>query len=105
MLWHSLACSHVAKSSFRAIAFHHKPPLSTNGATNLQPMKLTESTPLCITCKNNDNGICKLTNRDMYENRMIPVKYGGCGEAGTKHQPKYVVKEDSGEFRIPYSWS
>jgi hypothetical protein len=66
---------------------------------------MNETYPLCTTCANNDNGICKLTNKDMYENRLLPVKYGGCGEMASKHIPLFVEKHDSGEYREPYGWA
>lgn len=66
---------------------------------------MNESNPLCLTCANNNNGICKIGKMDMYAFRMIPPKYGGCGESAVKHVPLIPERTDSGEHRIPYSWS
>jgi hypothetical protein len=59
----------------------------------------------CVTCKNNNNGICKLTGRDMYENRMLRVDQGGCGESAMKYFPRFVQIEREPIQREAYGWS
>lgn len=63
------------------------------------------NTPTCLSCAHNKNGKCKLTGRDMYENRMLRVDQGGCGENAVKYQPLYEEIEVEEQVREPYIWA
>lgn len=67
-----------------------------------KPIMPTE-TKTCLTCRNNLNGRCKISNLDMYEFRFMEPKYGGCGESAVLWQPQPRYKPEYVHIRMEIS--